>query len=327
MRVVFPRIVPKSGPLLGNGGLHRGRLSSEKVDCQRKVVSMSGWRRSIATSSMRLRFLTRSSYGSDKPVKDPLSNAFKGRSSFSTNQLNQRTIEIPRPGSLLSQGTDVPFRVFLRQLHHQVAQRRSLSQPLHGNHCKYITPLTKRSITKNGFNIFLLTSSPRFYSQKSFSKEEIEEAKRWLDNPQINRAVFEITYSRSSGPGGQKVNKTSSKATVALEPWKWLNPQFCFWIPKPILAQIEEKRIRYHTKLGGLLIQSDRSRNREDNTADCFKKLGDEIRRVVEFEGKVSEEDKAKWEELAKVSKERRMEQKKRQKEKKQGRSKKFDLG
>ncbi|PVH17023.1 uncharacterized protein CXQ87_004582 [Candidozyma duobushaemuli] len=276
---------------------------------------------------MRSRFLTRSSYGSDKPVKDPLSNAFKGRSSFSTNQSNQRTIEIPRPGSSLSQGTDVPFRVFLRQLHHQVAQRRSLSQPLHGNHCKYITPLTKRSITKNGFNIFLSTSSPRFYSQKSFSKEEIEEAKRWLDNPQINRAVFEITYSRSSGPGGQKVNKTSSKATVALEPWKWLNPQFCFWIPKPILAQIEEKRIRYHTKSGGLLIQSDRSRNREDNTADCFKKLGDEIRRVVEFEGKVSEEDKAKWEELAKVSKERRMEQKKRQKEKKQGRSKKFDLG
>lgn len=167
----------------------------------------------------------------------------------------------------------------------------------------------------------------RLFSQQSFTKQEIEEAKRWLDAPSINKSVFEITFSRSSGPGGQKVNKTSSKATISLEPWKWLNPQFCFWIPKPILAQLSEKRIRYHTKLGGLLIQSDRSRNREENTADCFKKLGDEIRRVVEFEGEVNEEDKAKWDELAKVRKERMVEQKKRQKEKRQGRSKRFDLG
>lgn len=280
----------------------------------------------MVTRSMMLGFSTRLRNGVEEPVRDSLT-AFKGRSSFSINQLKQCTIQKPK-SSLLSQEQNVSLNVSPRILHYQLSQKRSLSQALHGNHYKYITPWTTKSITKNGFNVkTLLPSSPRFYSQKAFSKEEIEEAKQWLDSPQINRAVFEITYSRSSGPGGQKVNKTSSKATVALEPWKWLNPQFCFWIPKPILAQIEEKKIRYHTKLGGLLIQSDRSRNREDNTADCFKKLGDEIRRVVEFEGEVSEEDKAKWEELAKVSKERRMEQKKRQKEKKQGRSKKFDLG
>ncbi|PSK36944.1 hypothetical protein C7M61_003809 [Candidozyma pseudohaemuli] len=280
----------------------------------------------MVTRSTRLGFSTRLGYGTDEPVRNSL-NAFKGRSSLSTNRLKQCTIQKPK-SLLLSQGQNVSFDVSPRLLHHQLSQKRSFSQTLHGNHYKYITPWTTKSITKTRFNSkTLLPSSPRFYSQKAFSKEEIEEAKQWLDSPQINRAVFEITYSRSSGPGGQKVNKTSSKATVALEPWKWLNPQFCFWIPKPILAQIEEKKIRYHTKLGGLLIQSDRSRNREDNTADCFKKLGDEIRRVVEFVGEVSEEDKAKWEELAKVSKERRMEQKKRQKEKKQGRSKKFDLG
>lgn len=286
---------------------------------------MDGWKRAMVTRSMRLGFSTRLGYRTDEQARDSL-NAFEERSSFSTNQLKKCTIQKPE-SLLLSQGLNVSLNVSKRLLHHQLSQKRSLSQALHGNHYKYITTWTK-TITKTRFNVkTLLSSFPRFYSQKAFSKEEIEEAKQWLDSPQINRAVFEITYSRSSGPGGQKVNKTSSKATVALEPWKWLNPQFCFWIPKPILAQIEEKKIRYHTKLGGLLIQSDRSRNREDNTADCFKKLGDEIRRVVEFEGEVSEEDKAKWEELAKVSKERRMEQKKRQKEKKQGRSKKFDLG
>lgn len=326
MKVAFPRIVPRSGFLSGNGGLHRGGLSSEKVDFWRRVFSMDGWRRSLVTRSLMLGFSTRLRNEGAEAVRDSL-NAFEGKSSFSTNQLNQCSIQMPQI-LFLSQGTNVSFNVPQGLLYHQLSQKRSFSETLHGNHYRYITPWTAKGITKNGLNAkSLLPSFPRFYSQKAFSKEEIEEAKQWLDNPQINRAVFEITYSRSSGPGGQKVNKTSSKATVALEPWKWLNPQFCFWIPKPILAQIEEKKIRYHTKLGGLLIQSDRSRNREDNTADCFKKLADEIRRVVEFEGEVSEEDKAKWEELAKVSKERRMEQKKRQKEKKQGRSKKFDLG
>lgn len=163
--------------------------------------------------------------------------------------------------------------------------------------------------------------------KSSFSQEEVEAARRWLDvaETKIPRRIFDITYSRSSGPGGQKVNKTSSKATVALEPWKWLNPQFCYWIPKPIFEQLNEKKIRYHTKLGGLLIQSDKTRNREDNTDECFKKLAEEIRNNVYFESEASEEDKLKWEELAKVSKEKRMLQKKKQSEKKKMRSKNFD--
>lgn len=163
--------------------------------------------------------------------------------------------------------------------------------------------------------------------KSSFSQEEVEAARKWLDvaETKIPRRIFDITYSRSSGPGGQKVNKTSSKATVALEPWKWLNPQFCYWIPKPILEQLNEKKIRYHTKLGGLLIQSDKTRNREDNTDECFMKLAEEIRNNVYFESEASEEDKLKWEELAKVSKERRMLQKKKQSEKRKMRSKNFD--
>ncbi|PVH23817.1 hypothetical protein CXQ85_004111 [Candidozyma haemuli] len=162
----------------------------------------------------------------------------------------------------------------------------------------------------------------------TFSREEVEAARQWLEvaDAKIPRSIFDITYSRSSGPGGQKVNKTSSKATVALEPYKWLNPQFCYWIPKPVLSQLGEKRIRYHTKSGGLLIQSDKTRNREDNTAECFKKLADEFRKNVYFESEVSEEDKLKWEELAKISKEKRMLQKKKRSDKKKMRSKQFDM-
>ncbi|ELU37978.1 RF-1 domain-containing protein [Rhizoctonia solani AG-1 IA] len=64
--------------------------------------------------------------------------------------------------------------------------------------------------------------------------------KEFVDQGGIPKREFEIGYSRSSGPGGQHVNKTNTKATVRL-------PVNCRWIPewaksdlrKHINAQIE----------------------------------------------------------------------------------------
>lgn len=163
----------------------------------------------------------------------------------------------------------------------------------------------------------------------SFSKLEIDSARNWLKSSTvavIPRHLFNISYSRSSGPGGQKVNKTSSKATVSLDPHQWLDSKSCFWIPGPIVKQIREKSLRYQTKNGGLLIQSDTSRSREINTDECFRKLLDNIKEVAFFPDEVSEEDKKKWEEIAVEQKEKRMFHKKRQSEKKKSRQKNFDI-
>lgn len=169
-------------------------------------------------------------------------------------------------------------------------------------------------------------SFPRFLS--TCSEEDINKAKAWLltfKGSEIPRDFFDISYSRSSGAGGQKVNKTSSKATVALEDHRWLDPQFCYWIPKAVRTQLSEKKIRYETKMGGLLIQSDASRNRDVNTDECFRKLADEIKNTTYFAEEVSEEDKQRWEEIRADRKEKRMFNKKRQSDKKKGRSKNFD--
>lgn len=166
-------------------------------------------------------------------------------------------------------------------------------------------------------------------SYADFSRVEIENAKNWLEKftpSQIPANIFTVAFSRSSGAGGQKVNKTSSKATVSLEPHQWLNPQYCYWIPKPILSQISQSKVRYETKSGGILIQSDHTRNRDTNTEECFKKLLNEIKAKTFFEGEVSEDNKQKWVEVKEVSKERRLFHKKIQGEKKKLRSKKFDL-
>ncbi|SGZ51941.1 CIC11C00000001687 [Sungouiella intermedia] len=166
-------------------------------------------------------------------------------------------------------------------------------------------------------------------SLSTFSKTEIENARKWLDASNlasIPRHLFTISYSRSSGPGGQKVNKTSSKATISLEPDQWLNPQFCFWMPAPVLDQIKQSTIRYQTKNGGILVQSDGSRSRELNTDECFRKLLQDIKDNVYFAEEVSEQDKKKWEDLAMEQKEKRMFHKKRQSDKKKLRLKQFDI-
>lgn len=168
----------------------------------------------------------------------------------------------------------------------------------------------------------------RWLLKATNTREGIEVAKEWIEKFQpgsIPRSAFDISYSRSSGPGGQKVNKTSSKATISLEPFQWLNPKICSWIPLTIISQLQLKSLRYQTKAGGLLIQSDTYRNRDANTDECFRKLLQEIKDSVFFEGETSVEDKEKWEKLAKARKERQKEDKKRQSEKRKSRNMKFD--
>lgn len=159
-----------------------------------------------------------------------------------------------------------------------------------------------------------------FFRLNSTSRDEIEIAQKWLKSftvSQIPPNVFELSYSRSSGPGGQKVNKTSSKATLSMEAEQWLNPKYCYWIPLAIRHQIGTNKIRYETKNGGVVIQSDANRNRDVNAAECYRKLLTEIREKVVFEGETSEEDLKRWDGIKEERAEVRLYKKKKQSEKK----------
>lgn len=193
----------------------------------------------------------------------------------------------------------------------------------------YRTPLNRIRFGYVSPTILRIGKSFSTSPDSEFSEEEILKAKEWVENftgTQVPANIFELSYSRSSGPGGQKVNKTSSKATIALGPEEWLNPQFCYWIPKPIRTQINDKNIRYQTKSRGIIVQSDSTRNRDTNTDECFRKLIQEIKDNTFFPGEISEEDRKRWQEINEDRKEKRLFNKKRQSDKKKHRSKKFDL-
>jgi ribosome-associated protein len=84
---------------------------------------------------------------------------------------------------------------------------------------------------------------------------------------QIPLHEFEFTYARSSGPGGQNVNKVNSKAQLR---WRMMaSPS----LPEPVRQRLLAKYGRRITAEGELLIVSQRFRDAGRNTADCLEKL------------------------------------------------------
>jgi ribosome-associated protein len=84
---------------------------------------------------------------------------------------------------------------------------------------------------------------------------------------QIPDSEFEWTYARSSGPGGQNVNKVSSKAVLR---WNVLaSPS----LPPEVRARFLSRYGSRLTTEGDLLITSQRYRDQGRNVSDALEKL------------------------------------------------------
>jgi len=78
---------------------------------------------------------------------------------------------------------------------------------------------------------------------------------------------FDFTFSRSSGPGGQNVNKVNTKVTLR---WNLADSPS---LPAEVKARFTERFHRRITKTGDFLIHSQRFRDQGRNVADCLEKL------------------------------------------------------
>lgn len=88
--------------------------------------------------------------------------------------------------------------------------------------------------------------------------------------------LVEVRFSRSGGPGGQNVNKVSSRAEVLvkLEAFAPL-PEYA----REKLASLERKRI---SKEGVLRLVCQESRDQATNRDTCFEKLRELVGRCLE---------------------------------------------
>ena len=78
---------------------------------------------------------------------------------------------------------------------------------------------------------------------------------------------LEFTFVRSSGPGGQNVNKVASKAQL-----RW-NPGKSGLLAPEVLERLETLFPAHFTRDGDLLITSQKTRDQLKNRDDCVEKL------------------------------------------------------
>jgi ribosome-associated protein len=91
---------------------------------------------------------------------------------------------------------------------------------------------------------------------------------------QVDEGELTFTYVASGGPGGQNVNKRSTKAVLR---WNAIGSKS---IPADVRARFAS---RYESRIGrdgDLVLTSDRFRDQAKNRKDCLEKLAEMLRTV-----------------------------------------------
>jgi len=126
----------------------------------------------------------------------------------------------------------------------------------------------------------------------------------------------DTSYSRSSGPGGQHVNKTETKATTS-----WAASGLVAVLPKLLHARVRTSRY-YSKRSDSITVQAQTQRSRSANEKENREKLFEELVRIYNetIPGESSPEKTQKHEAIARSFHENRIRLKKQQSATKQSR-------
>ncbi|KAK4192200.1 hypothetical protein QBC35DRAFT_243259 [Podospora australis] len=158
----------------------------------------------------------------------------------------------------------------------------------------------------------LSASFPRFARHQAydaaFDEEELSEARKWRHSFRLESLPEGNTsFSRSSGPGGQHVNKTETKATTT-----WQVTQLLSHLPKLLHAGVRQSKF-YSKRSDCITIQAQTQRSRTANTDENRQKLFEELQTLYQttVPNETSPDKKRKYEALKKSADEARIKAKK----------------
>ncbi|QGJ72255.1 Class I peptide chain release factor [Planctomycetales bacterium 10988] len=129
---------------------------------------------------------------------------------------------------------------------------------------------------------------------------------------QIPMDELQFNFARSSGPGGQNVNKVNSKAQMR---WQVLESDS---LSEPVRNRLRRKFGNRINREGELILQSDRFRDQPRNVAECLDKLKTMIQEIA------TPPARRKPTAPSRASKRRRLENKRKLSEKKSQRRQRF---
>ncbi len=92
---------------------------------------------------------------------------------------------------------------------------------------------------------------------------------------EIPREELDVTFARSSGPGGQNVNKVNSKVLM-----RW-SPATSGSLPEAVRTRFLSKFASRLTATGDLVLTSQKYRDQHRNIDDCLSKLDQMIAAVA----------------------------------------------
>eukprot|EP00062_Callorhinchus_milii_P004749 gi/632943438/ref/XP_007886948.1/ PREDICTED: peptidyl-tRNA hydrolase ICT1, mitochondrial isoform X1 [Callorhinchus milii] len=123
---------------------------------------------------------------------------------------------------------------------------------------------------------------PKSGGESAFRETESQKNDRGTDVP-VDRLT--VTYCRSSGPGGQNVNKVNSKAMVRF------HVATADWIPEDVRQSIISQQKNRINRSGELRVSSEVSRYQMRNLADCLQKIRDIVAEASRKPTQPSKED------------------------------------
>lgn len=115
----------------------------------------------------------------------------------------------------------------------------------------------------------------RLYTTKAWTYTQASQWCKDFTKESIPRDSLTVNVSRSSGPGGQNVNKVNTKVDMRL------NLNNAQWIPDYAKQKLLQQPNVRKSKDGEIIIVSDRTRSQASNLEDCMHKLTEVIRSAV----------------------------------------------
>lgn len=135
----------------------------------------------------------------------------------------------------------------------------------------------------------------------------------------VPRDKLTIKFVRSGGPGGQNVNKVSTKVDMRFSLKEAAN-----WLPPYVHRRLVEQNPNRVSKAYEFVLSSDRHRTQRQNLADCIDKLTEMIKKAAFVAQGPSEETLQRIEEIKEVAKEKKKFQKQKHSSKKADRQWKY---